>query len=207
MVVTAIEQQKHHTERYSIFIDDIFAFGLIMQDILYFKLKEGEEISQEKYDFIMENIIYIKAQDTAINYISYKMRTEKEVIRKLQEKEYSEDVVERVIQFLKKYQYVDDYKYCCSYIKESIKLKPKGAFLLKKELKERGISIDTIERALEQAELKEVQSAEKWIHKKIKDFSAIDEKKKNQVFQFLLRKGYNVDCIKEAFLNVQEQEK
>ena len=52
MIITAITQQKNNKDRYSVFIDDNFAFGLIMQDIVYFKLKQGEEISQEKYNFI-----------------------------------------------------------------------------------------------------------------------------------------------------------
>lgn len=45
MTVTRIEQQKKNKSRYSVYIDGEFAFGLIMEDILYFKLKESEEIT------------------------------------------------------------------------------------------------------------------------------------------------------------------
>mgnify|MGYP007128698838 CR=1 FL=1 len=59
--ITAITQQLHHPQRYSVFIDDDFAFGLPMQDIAFFKLKEGEEIAQSKYDFIKNELIYVKS--------------------------------------------------------------------------------------------------------------------------------------------------
>ena len=61
MTVTKIEQQKKDKSRYSVYIDGEFAFGLIMEDILYFKLREGQEISDETYEYIMDTTLYIKA--------------------------------------------------------------------------------------------------------------------------------------------------
>ena len=62
MTVTRIEQQKKNKSRYSVYIDGEFAFGLIMEDILYFKLKEGEEIPTATYEYIMDTTLYIKAR-------------------------------------------------------------------------------------------------------------------------------------------------
>ena len=64
MRITAITQQKRDPNRYNIFIDGVYAFALPMQDILYFKLKEGQEAAEETIAFIHKNLIYIKAQDT-----------------------------------------------------------------------------------------------------------------------------------------------
>ena len=47
MLITAITQQKRDPSRYNIFIDGVYAFALPMQDILYFKLKEGQEAAEE----------------------------------------------------------------------------------------------------------------------------------------------------------------
>ena len=88
MTVTKIEQQKKDKSRYSVYVDGEFAFGLIMEDILYFRLKEGEEIPREKYEYIMDTTVYIKAQDTAVRYLGYKMRTRREVENKLREAQY-----------------------------------------------------------------------------------------------------------------------
>ena len=58
MRITAITQQKRDPSRYNIFIDGVYAFALPMQDILYFKLKEGQEAAEETIAFIRKNLIY-----------------------------------------------------------------------------------------------------------------------------------------------------
>lgn len=205
MIVTRIQQQVKHPERYSVFIDGKFEFGLVMTDILYFKLKENEEISKETYDFIVSNLVYIKAQDTAINYIGYKARTAHEVTLKLIEKEYADQIIERVLEFLKKYDYVNDKKYCDAYIRESIRLKPKGRFLLRMELKQRGVDESIIEETLNGSDIDEFEGAERLLRKKIKNFSDLDEKERRRGISFLQRKGYSYDVIKEVF-QICEQE-
>ena len=115
MLVTAITQQKKDETRYNVFIDGAYAFALPMQDILYFKLKEGREVPEETVEYIQNSLIYIKAQDLALHYIGYKMRTVKEIRMKLEEKEFSEEVIEKVIAFLEKYGYADDREYCRKY--------------------------------------------------------------------------------------------
>lgn len=205
MKVTAIIQQKHHPERYSVFIDNDFAFGLIMQDIVYFKLKEGEEIAQQKYDFIKNELVYIKAQDIALYYIGYKMRTESEVRKKLLEKEFTEDIIERVMDFLIKYDYVNDEKYCISYIKQRLRCNPKGKYILKMELKQRGIQESIICKSLEESDIDEFGDVVKLLEKKCYDLENIDEKEKKRLILFLQRRGYSYDIIKEAFYYITEK--
>ncbi len=205
MIITAITQQKNNKDRYSVFIDDNFAFGLIMQDIVYFKLKQGEEISQEKYNFIQNELIYIQAQDIALHYIAYKMRTEQEVRKKLFEKEYTEYIIERVIHFLIEYHYIDDMKYCKSYIKQRLQYNPKGVYILKMELKQRGIKQSIIDKAIENSDIDELNDAIKLLQKKCLYLDDIDEKNKKRLFAFLQRRGYSYDIIKEAFSYVLKQ--
>jgi regulatory protein len=206
LIITAITQQKNNKDRYSVFIDDNFAFGLIMQDIVYFKLKQGEEISQEKYNFIQNELIYIQAQDIALHYIAYKMRTEQEVRKKLFEKEYTEYIIERVIHFLIEYHYIDDMKYCKSYIKQRLQYNPKGVYILKMELKQRGIKQSIIDKAIENSDIDELNDAIKLLQKKCLYLDDIDEKNKKRLFAFLQRRGYSYDIIKEAFAYVTKNE-
>ena len=39
MLVTEIKQQRRDENKYNVFVDGEFAFSLLMQDILYFKIK------------------------------------------------------------------------------------------------------------------------------------------------------------------------
>lgn len=205
MRVTAIEPQKRDETRYNIFIDGEYAFALPMQDILYFKLKEGQEAAEETIEFIRKNLIYIKAQDTALHFIGYKMRTVQEIRRKLAEKEFAEETIEKVIAFLEKYGYADDREYCRKYIKEKLRMKPKSGYALKIELRQRGISPRIIDEVMGEMEMDEAGDAFRWLEKKSRgQWPPENEKKKKQLYDFLLRKGYSYDIIGEAFRQMEE---
>lgn len=205
MQITKIEQQKNHAERYSVFIDGEYRFALIKEDILYFKLEEGREISDEEIQFIMDSLIYIKAQDIAVYYVGYKGRTEQEVRRKLQQKEFDEEIIDRVLDFLKKYNYINDRKFCDAYIADSIRLKPKGKAYLKMKLIEKGVDQEIIEEALKESEMDEIEGAKRLLRKKIKDFSGVEMKERQKAFAALQRKGYPYGVILEAFQLCQEE--
>jgi len=205
MVITAITQQKKDETRYNVFIDGEYAFALPMQDILYFKLKAGKEVPEETVEYIRESLIYIKAQDLALHFIGYKMRTVKEIRMKLSEKEFSEDVIERVIVFLEKYGYADDREYCRKYIKEKLRMKPKSGYALKIELKQRGVSSRIIDEVMLETEMDEEGDAFRWLERKSRgNWPPADEKQKKKLYDFLLRKGYSYDIIGEAFRQMNE---
>lgn len=205
MLVTAITPQKRDETRFNIFIDGEYVFALPGQDIRYFKLKEGEEVAEDTIDFIRKNLIYIKAQDTALHYIGYKMRTVQEIRRKLVEKEFTEDVIEEVLAFLEKYGYADDREYCRKYIREKLRMKPKSGYALKIELRQRGIAARIIDEVMAETEVDEEGDAFRWLERKSRgQWPPADEKKKKQLQDFLLRKGYSYDIIKEAFWQMDE---
>ena len=205
MIVTSIEQQKKNKSRYSVFIDGEFAFGLIMDDILYFKIKEGMELPQEKYDYIMDSVIYIKAQDTAARFLGYKMRTRKEIHDKLMNSGYTEEICERVIRGLEKYNYINDEIYCKKYIKETLRIRPKGKYLIKQELKNKGIEASVAEKIVEEAEIDELDAAKKLLMKKYEDFAGMDRKELAKVYGFLQRKGFSYGTIKEAVRELADE--
>lgn len=206
MRITAITQQKRDPSRYNIFVDGEYAFALPMQDILYFKLTEGREVTEKTIVFIRKNLIYIQAQDTALRFLGYKMRTVQEIRQKLLEKEFAEDVIAQVLAFLEKYGYVDDRDYCRRYIRERLRLKPKSSYVLGLELLQRGIPSHIIEEVLAETEIDEAGDALRWLEKKSRgQWPPENEKKKKQLFDFLLRKGYSYDIIREAFRQMAER--
>ena len=119
MIITDIKKQVKDTERYSIYIDNKFVFGLSGVDVLYYRLKIGNEISQEKYDEILDNVIYEKAKNTAVKFLGYRARSKKELRDKLI-KDYDEDITNKVISMLEKYGYVNDEEYARAYVRDCL---------------------------------------------------------------------------------------
>lgn len=206
MIVTNIKEQKKDPAMRNIYVDHTYVFSLTVQDVRYFKLEEGREISKETFDFIQKNLIYIKAQDTALRYLGYKMRSEAEVRGKLEESGFSPETVGRVMEFLRKYGYCDDLAYARAFVKERQRLRPKGAYALKMELFQRGVSEEIIEDVLEDAQIDETADALRWLEKKTKGRLPENEKERQRLYGFLQRKGYGWDVIREAFCLLTQRE-
>jgi len=204
MKITKIEQQKKDEKRYSIFLDGKFAFGLSGTDVLYFKLKEGEELEPKKYEYILEHKVYEEAKTKAFNYISVGYKTEKEVKDKLFSKEYSEEVVDKVIELLKKYDYVNDVTYAKKFIEYRTNVKKQGEFKIKHDLKLKGVSNDIISEVFEEFESDTNDTIVALIEKKAKGEKEFDFKEKQRITGFLLRKGFSYDEIKDGFRSYLE---
>lgn len=88
------------------------------------------------------------AISAATDYLSYRMRTCKEVRDKLREKEYSEEEIEEAIEILKSHKYLDDYDYAVRYFEYSAS-KKRGAMRATRELSEKGVDSEIISNAYE----------------------------------------------------------
>lgn len=205
MKITSIETQKKNKNRCSIFIDYEFAFGMLIHDCGMLKLKEGKELTQTDYDYIIKYIVLEDAKNTANRYLSFKPRTQKEVVEKLKQKEFSEEIIDTVIELLISYRYIDDIKYTDDFISDSINLKNRGHIRIKQELRQRGISGDIIENAFLELDTKdeEIDKAYHLICDKIKSNNP-DFKEKNRINNLLMRRGFSYDDIKSAFHRFDE---
>lgn len=88
------------------------------------------------------------AEAEAIRYLTARMKTIAEVSRHLKEKGYDAEETEQAISELKALNYLDDYRYALTYF-EHASGKRRGEKRIKKELSEKGVSEDDIDRAFE----------------------------------------------------------
>lgn len=199
-IITDIKQQVKNEKRYSIFINDAFAFGITGVDVLFYKLEIGKELTTKELDKIIEETQIAKGRDIAFKYISYKNRTEKEVKDKLLEKDYSEEVIENILETLREYNYVNDEKYAIDMQKELINFKMYGEYRIRQILFQKGINKEIVD-CLEYDYEKMYNNAIKLLKSKYKNISP-DYKEKQKIFGFLTRKGYSYDIIKESYEEV-----
>lgn len=198
MIITDIQPQVKNQSRLSVFIDGKFAFGIDKNDCLFMGLKIGDTLTQERYNYIIDNAVYTNAYKKADRFIGFKMRTEKEVRDKLKEEEYSDDIIERVISSMIKYKYIDDEAYAQMYANDCRSIKKWGPQRIKIELYKRGVNTSAIENALQNLNIEDTDEIIKnLLEKRIKD-TPIDLKEKQKHFNFLLRRGFNSDDIKRA---------
>lgn len=203
MQITDMTLQKRDPNKKNIFVDGTYVFALSHTDVAYFRLEIGKEISEETFAYIQDSLIYIQAQEKALSYLGYKMRTKKEVEQKLLEKEFTPEIVAKVMAFLEEYKYVDDREFAIRYVKERLRLRPRGIMLLRMELKEKGVAEEWIDEAILEADPSEEDDAVSLLEKKLRGNYEIDVKKRNQLYGFLGRKGYSYGTIKSALAQIE----
>lgn len=202
MTITKIEKQVNNQKRYSIYIDEKFAFGVSEEDLIYFKLKENSEITEQRYNYIMEYVIYTKAKDKAYKFLGYKARSEKEVRDKLTKENYPQEIIDRIIELFKHYNYINDENYTKAYINNRIKFKPQAKRMLKYELAQKGIDSDTIENIIDSSNIDETDIAINLLQKRLKNKKDIEQKEKQRIYNYMLRRGFDYETINKAFKEV-----
>ena len=200
MVITKIEKQKKKDGRFSVFLDGEFAFGIDGVDLLYYKLEEGGDISPSLYDEMIERIFFVKARDKAIKYLGLSLRTERDVRQRLEREDYPEGIIDDVIALLMRYGYIDDEKFTKAFILSRTKQNI-GRNRIFQELMQKGIKRDIIfecfEDGLEKTD--EIKRALEAIRKKMKGFLPEDQREKRRLTDYLARRGFAFEVIKEAY--------
>lgn len=204
--ITEIAQQKKRPDRYSIFLDGEFAFGVGEDVIVRLGLRKGMELDEDYVNDVVRAEDQNKANDYALNLLSYRARSVKEIKDKMKSKEYEDDIIENTIEFLNKYSYLDDYQFGLQFAKDRQNLKGAGKNLIKQELYNKGISRDIIDKILEEISDRdeEYERALDLGRRKANTSYRNEEKdaKYRKLSSFLQRRGYSFDVIKKIMEEV-----
>ena len=201
MLITKIEVQKKRKDRYNIFIDDEFRFGLDEGTLIKFDLRKGIEITQEEIEKIEKEEVNAKAFNTAANFLKTRERSKKEIRDKLKTKEYLPATIEKVLEKLERLNIVNDKRFAEVFVRDRMKLKPKGKRVLQMELMQKGINKDIIEEVLQDlvGNEQEIELAKKVLAKAEKKYSGFDKNvKRDKTIRYLLSKGFSYDIVEKV---------
>jgi len=145
----------------------------------------------------------------SFHYLSLRSRTEQEMRNYLQKKtekyNFKPEIIDKVIEYLKERNFINDKDFVEEYISSRLKSKPRSLFLLKRELSQKGISEENIETYLSENSVDEQAAAEKLLTRKSYTWANLPYlKKKKKTYDFLRTKGFNFDIIRLAFEKIFE---
>lgn len=192
-----IENIKYN-EKKSIFDIKIEDEKYMISYELYDKLNltKDKEVSEELFKEILSENNYQIAKKIAENYINYKARTEYETRRKIQNKIIDKNVEDRVIDYYKKLNLLDDYRYAKDYIEYLLNIKNSSISYVKFKLNSKGIKsniynplIENIDKDIEFKNIK-ILYEKKYKNKKVSDYT-----EKQKIFRYFAGKGFKFDDI------------
>ncbi len=192
--------QKSKSTFYRVYFDNKESLRVSEDMLVNYRLLKDREFSEKEFYEIKKKIGYDIGLQLAMNYISYQLRSEKEVRTYLKGKEIDPADCDLVVSRLKELQVLDDSNYAKSYIRTQLRLNDKGPQVLKRDLVTKGIAMEKIAEALElytpelQTELAE-HAAQKVIKK---THGKSHRELLDKIRQNLLQKGFSSDVIRNT---------
>jgi regulatory protein len=208
--ITKIEVQKKHEDRVNIYLDDKFFMGVYKEIVYTLGIKKDQQIDEDKLKEMLNEEMYIKGKNKALNILSRNDQSQKIIKDKLLN-EFDEDVVDKVIDFLKKYNFINDEILASKITNTNVKLNRYGKNKIKQNLYTKGIDKGIISEAVSKVD--ENTEFENAMHLAKKRYERIKNEDKSKVYrkiaQHLTYKGFEYDTVKKVLgklLNYDEYE-
>lgn len=159
-------------------------------------LKSGIDISFDIYNAILKEHNYQIAKKIAENYISYKQRSELETRLKIRTKIDDIDVENKVINYYKKLNLLDDKRYAKEYIDYLLNIKHYSLSYTIFKLKSKGIKSNIYNDLIDDVDYDiELRNIKYLYEKKYKNKIFNDYKEKQKAFRYFAGKGFKFDEI------------
>ncbi|HEU23949.1 MAG: regulatory protein RecX [Athalassotoga sp.] len=139
------------------------------------------------------------ARKDAFRLIKIRARSEYELYTRLKEKGYPQDVLDQLIDELKKNGFLDDLKFARLFALDQIELKFKGPRYIEYELKNFGVKEEIIANVL-----KEISDSDfKEIFKRFKKAHKADSEDK--IFEKLIKRGFDPYTVKKTLREISKE--
>ncbi len=205
MIITKIQRLRGKRSRYGVHLDGSLALELSDWTIGKFGLRTGDDLDEQMVNKIKSAEAETRAKNIAINYLSYRLRSSKEVIDHLIKKGFTRECAEDITHQLQAIRMIDDMKFAQTFVRDRLKRKPTGQALLRQQLLARGIpsvSIDSVLAELispQSQQASALQAAKRKIQLTRHSTKKIDaEKRKKRLLDFLLRRGFSYEIALKA---------
>jgi regulatory protein len=200
LIITKIKRIRGKRALYGIYIDGSPAIELSDWTIGKFGLRIGDDLDEQSIDMLKTTEAETRAKNIAINYLSYRPRSSKEVIVHLTKKGFEPECAESVTRHLQSLKMIDDNQFAHAFVRDRLKRKPTGQALLRQQLLMKGIQSSMAEKVLTElvSFQSQQESALQAAKRKIQLTQHLKkninkEKRKKRILDFLLRRGFSYE--------------
>ena len=198
--ITAIRPDKSQGKRVKVYLDGKFAFRLEPEAAIKEGLQVGQELSADQSQALANSDRFYRGLNAAIHYLSYRPRSESEVRVRLKRHGFDTDIIETVIAKLKEQGLVDDLAFAQFWKDNRDSFNPRSQWLIKSELKQKGIASDIIDQVLNAVD--DNDNAYRAAVDKARSLPRSDYQSfRRRLGEYLKRRGFGYGVIK----NITEQ--
>jgi regulatory protein len=204
-IITAIQAGKNlRLHRANIFIDGRFAFSLAAEVVVKRGLKVGQALSDREREELTVSDRSTSCLNAALNFLSYRPRSEAETRARLQKHGYAGAEIEEVIENLKQSRLLDDSSFAEYWKENRSAFQPRGQRALKMELRRKGLASEVINEAVE--DIDEAGNAYRAAAAKARTLQAAEFAVfRQKLGGYLQRRGFNYDVTQRTLKRLWEE--
>ena len=173
---------------------------LILSLAVYLKsgLKKNENVSEDRFSMLIKENISFHIKQKALGYLGRRLHSSSELRLKLIQKRYDMELINKVIEELKRTGYLNDLNFAREFTEEKAGTKFLGKNKIKSELIKKGISAEIITQVLEEcfSRDEEYEKAKVSAQKKLRLLKTTvddDTDLKRKLISFLNMRGYSYE--------------
>ena len=202
MTVTGVE--PYTKTKFKVYLDGVFAFVLYKGELSRYGIRSGGELSVDMADKIRSEVVLKRAKLRAMHLLSDMDRTESALREKLKQGLYPQDVIEKAVDYVKDFGYLDDGRYAENFVRSRQGTKSRKE--IRAALQQKGISAELIDRAFEICgeEGGEEAAIRNILRKKKFDPETADERERQKIYGYLARKGFYYETVRQVIQNYSE---
>ena len=194
MVIRELKPSKHVQGRWLAMMEDGSVLRVGENEVIQFSLYRGKELSEEEAEELLRSARRSGLKEKAMDLLARKQQSRRELERKLEEWEASEEEAEAICSRLEELGFLDDGRYAVQVVRHYC-AKGYGLRKIRDELYRRGVPRALWDDALEQAE-DPAQAIDAFLEKKLRGSQQPKDLKKAS--DALARRGYSWSQISEG---------
>lgn len=158
-------------------------------------LRVGDEIASEEVEALAAEADRVEALDAALRYLSWRPRSRRELARHLRDRGHPGPAAEAALRRCEELGYVDDRAFALAFVRDRIRLRPRGRARLRAELSARGVepadAEAAVDAALAESELSEGDLLTRVAERRARSLASLDrEAARRRLASYLLRRGF-----------------
>ena len=192
--ITAINSERRGRKKQRVVcLDGEPGLTITEETYLRFGLSVGQVLDEAEQREIEMMDGVTRAREAALRLLNARMRSRKELTQRLAQKEYSDEVIDRVLDVLAQAGFVDDERFARAWVNDRLRLRPAGLALLRRELRRKGIADEIIGRIMKEHEDDdEVERACSLLSRRKSRYAGLDPQvARRRMMGFLARRGFN----------------
>lgn len=209
--ISRITTQKKHKNRYNIFLDDgkgeTYGFSVDETVLIEYRLRKHMELDDSTITALIQKDTLHKSYTLAINFLSYRMRTKKEIYDYLVKKEVDEEHITKIMEKLSAEGLVDDRQFSEAFVRTRLQSSDKGPHLVKQELMQKGVDKTIASEAVDMYSYdRQFEKAKKLAAKKLR--SSHNKSFQQQIQQLqgtLMQKGFSGNVVQAVTAEFQDE--